>query len=329
MSGIRLVIGGAGFIGSALTRELTGRRPVRVLDDLSTGRAENLDGLDAELLVGSILDHDTLVEAMQGVDVVYHLACRGVRHSLAAPYENHRVNADGTLLVLEAARRAPVQRLVYTSTSEVYGSAERAPMDEEHPTRPHTVYGASKLAGEAYVRAYWKTYGLPTTVLRPFNSFGPRSHHEGDSGEVIPKFLVRTMNGLAPVIFGDGNQTRDFTYVDDSARGIVAAAERDNAIGQTINLGSGTETSMRQLAVLIAKVTGSRQLEPDFQEPRPGDVHRLVADSRRARTLLEWRPQISLDEGLRRLLRWYEERATDWQAALDEEEVRSWETSSA
>lgn len=329
MTGVELVIGGAGFIGSALTRLLAQRRHVRVLDDLSTGSADNLVGIDAELVVGSILDREVLRRTMEGTETVYHLACRGVRHSLAAPYENHLVNADGTLRALQEAHRAGVERFIYTSTSEVYGTAMRAPMDEEHPTWPHTVYGGSKLAGEAYTRAYWQTYGMPTVVLRPFNSFGPRSHHEGDSGEVIPKFLVRTMNGLPPVIFGEGRQTRDFTYVDDSAQGIVAAGETENAIGQTINLGSGTETSMRELAALVMKVSGSRQLEPDFQEPRPGDVHRLVADTSKAQSLLDWRPQVDLEDGLRKLVRWHDERATDWAGALDEEEARSWERTSA
>lgn len=327
MNDLQLVIGGAGFLGSMLSRLLISRGPVRVFDDLSTGSATNLNDLDLELVVGSVLDPRAVREAMAGVSAVYHLACRGVRHSLAAPYDNHRVNAEGTLQVLQAAFCADVQRVVYTSTSEVYGTAMRVPMDEEHPTRPHTVYGASKLAGEAYTRAYWHTHGLPTAVVRPFNAFGPRSHHEGDSGEVIPKFLVRHKNGLSPIIFGDGYQTRDFTYVEDTARGLIAAADAEAAIGQTINLGSGYEISMRKLATLVGKVSGSRPLEPSFQDARPGDVLRLVADTGKAETLLGWRPTVTLEEGLTNLLRWHDEQATDWVAALDQDQVRSWEVS--
>lgn len=321
-----LVTGGAGFIGSALVRELAPDHDVVVLDDLSTGSRANLDGCPGVTLrVGSILDAALVAEIVAGVDTVYHLACLGVRHSIHSPIQNHEVNATGTLTLLENARKAGVRRFVHTSTSEVYGTAITAPMSEDHPTLPHTVYGASKLCGEALARAYHRTYGLPTVVVRPFNAYGPRSHHEGDSGEVIPKFMVRAMNGLPPVIFGDGTQTRDFTYVEDTAAGLIAAAESEAAIGQTINLGSGTEDSVENLARLVLRATGRDDLVPVHTDPRPGDVLRLVADRGLAHDLLGWEPRINLAAGLNRLLAWHEAAGTNWARALAEDAERNWE----
>lgn len=237
-----LVTGGAGFIGSHLVDAL-GDSHLRVLDDFSTGHAANLahhgENSQVEIVRGDIRDAAAVAAAMQGVDVVFHLACRGVRHSIGNPRESHDVNAGGTLNLLEQARRAGVKRFVHVSSSEAYGTARYAPMDEHHPCFPETVYGAAKLAGEAYARAYHQTYGLPTVVVRPFNNFGPRSHFEGDSGEVIPRFAVWALCGKPPVIFGDGLQTRDFIYVAETAAWLCRIAECDPLIGQTVNLGSG------------------------------------------------------------------------------------------
>jgi len=323
---LALVTGGAGFIGSALSSLLARTfDEVVVLDDLSSGRAENLEGVDIDLHVGSILDEDLLDRLTTDVEVVFHLACKGVRHSIHDPHGNHDVNATGSLMVLEAARRSGVRRVVYTSTSEVYGTAIEAPMTENHPTYPHTVYGGGKLAGEAYARAYYRTYGMETVVIRPFNAYGPRSHHEGDSGEVIPKFLVRAMNGLPPVIFGDGSQTRDFTYIDDTAAGIAAAAEGDDVVGETVNLGSGSEVSVEDLAGIVLAAVGRDDMDPMHTESRPGDVLRLLADSTRAKELMGWEAKIGLAEGIDRLIDWHAEAGTDWSVALSQDRERNWE----
>jgi UDP-glucose 4-epimerase len=320
-----LVIGGAGFIGSSLVRELAAQGPVRVFDDMSTGRHDNIANVGGvDFVDGSILDEAALARALTDVSVVYHLACLGVRHSIQHPLANHAVNAFGTLKVLEEARRQRRSRVVYVSTSEVYGSAQRVPMTESHPTWPHTVYGSAKLAGEAYTRAYHRTYGLETVVIRPFNAYGPRSHHEGDSGEVIPKFVIRAMNRLPALVFGDGHQTRDFTFVSDTARAIAKAGTAPEAVGETINVGSGSETSILELATFVAKATGRTDLEPEFNPPRPGDVLRLHADSSKARRVLSWQPEVSLTEGLGLLLAWHAEQRTNWAAALAEDVAHNW-----
>jgi UDP-glucose 4-epimerase len=197
-------------------------------------------------------------------------------------------------------------------------------MTEDYPPMPHTVYGASKLAGDCYTRAYWATYGFPAVVVRPFNAYGPRCHHEGDSGEVIPKFVLRCMAGQPMMIFGDGNQTRDFTFVEDIARGIRLAGTTEGLEGTTINLGSGAEISINELAELVKEVVGTPGSRVEHLEPRPGDVLRLYADAGRARQLLNFQPQVSLREGLGQLKAWYEAQAASPVQLLEEERVRNW-----
>lgn len=304
-----LVTGGAGFIGSALVRQLAdGGAYVIAVDNLINGKRENLtEVLDnrARLEVLDIRDLEAMAKLMADIDIVYHLACLGVRHSIHDPAENHSVNASATLQLLEISKAMDVGRFVYVSTSEVYGTARHTPMTEEHPTMPHTVYGGSKLAGECYTRAYFDTYGYNTVVVRPFNAFGPRSHHEGDSGEVIPKFMLRAMAGQPMVIFGDGLQTRDFTFVADTARGILLAGLSEKALGETINLGQGKEITVRELANHIKIVTANPDAEVVYDDPRPGDVLRLFADAGKAKALLGFAPRVGLAEGLELLREWY------------------------
>ncbi len=324
-----MVTGGCGFIGSELVRQLAAQgTKVFVVDNLVNGRRENLGDLQpdrVQLMVADIRDGQRMVELLAEVDAVFHLACLGVRHSIHSPQENHEVNATATLQLLAAAMAKGVKRFIYVSTSEVYGTARWAPMTEEHPTYPNTVYGASKLAGECYTRAFYATYGYPIVVVRPFNTYGPRSHHEGDSGEVIPKFLLRCLAGRPMVVFGDGTQTRDFTYVEDTARGIMLAGTTDAAVGRTINLGSGREIAISDLAHKVAKVTGHPDASVIHEIPRPGDVLRLFADTTQACQLLGFQPQVALQEGLVRLRDWYLGLGKSPEELLQDEIVRNWE----
>ncbi len=326
-----LITGGAGFIGSELVRQIVAQSPSRtiVVDNLVNGKRENLTELLAtdqiELVVADIRDQDRMAELMSGVDIVFHLACLGVRHSIHSPIENHEVNATATLQLLMSARAAGVSRFVYVSSSEVYGTARWVPMTEEHPTWPMTVYGSAKLAGECYTRAFFETYGYPTVVVRPFNAYGPRCHHEGDSGEVIPKFLLRSMAGQPLVILGDGTQTRDFTYVSDTATGILMAGLNDAAIGQTINLGSGFEITINDLAKEIAAIVDRSDISVIHDKPRPGDVLRLYAESKKSTELLGFNPQVSLAAGLLELKKWYLSLDLSPEVLLENEFVRNWD----
>jgi UDP-glucose 4-epimerase len=324
-----LVTGGAGFIGSELVRHLAGLgASIRIVDNLVNGRRENLEGVlsnNVELTVADIRDRVSMSSLFRDVDIVFHLACLGVRHSIHSPVENEEVNAAATLGLLDIARRSGVKRFVYISTSEVYGMVTTVPVAEEHPTWPMTIYGASKLAGEAHTRAFWHEFRLPTVVLRPFNAYGPRCHHEGDSGEVIPRFMLRCLAGKPMVIFGDGKQTRDFTFVSDTAVGIFAAGLSDGSVGQTINLGSGKEITISRLATMIGEALGQPDPEIIYAERRPGDVVRLLSDSSKAQRFFGFNTTVNLREGLVRLRDWYASQGRSAEELLEQEVLLNWE----
>lgn len=325
-----MITGGAGFIGSHLVDSLVKKGcKVRIMDNLANGKLENIShhlGQEVfEFFHRDVTDPLDVERAMEGIDVVFHLACLGLRHSIAHPFDTHRVNAEGSLLVLDAAFRAKVDRFVYCSSSEVYGTAQYVPMPESHPTHACTVYGSSKLAGEAYARAYYRTYGMPTVVVRPFNTYGPRSHHEGDAGELIPKSIVRALNGEPILIFGDGSQTRDYTYVEDMVRALVYAAERDAMISQTLNIGSNCEFSAKDLAHKIADMVRSPDTNISFGPARPGEVLRLYADPRKFIELCGWKPQISLDEGLAKTIEFFRYHPLGLRGLMEGESGRNWE----
>jgi UDP-glucose 4-epimerase len=312
LRGRRVVVtGGAGFIGSHVVDTLVSKGcEVLVVDDLSVGTRENLrDAFDggAELVVGDVRDPEAMARALDGAELVIHMACDNLRASLKDPVRTHDVNATGTLVTSLAAVDCGVERFVYVSSSEAYGSGRTEVMSEDHPLEPTTVYGASKAAGELYSAALTRTYGLPVTIVRPFNSYGPREHVVGTSGEVIPKFATRMLTGLAPVIFGDGSQTRDFTWVEETARGIVAAAECDDLVGEAVNIARGEAVSVADVARLLGKIVGRPDLVPDFQRPRPGDVFQHHADTSKARAVLGFVAETSIEQGLTRFVAWLRE----------------------
>ena len=284
-----MVTGAAGFIGSHLSDRLAEANEVLLVDDFSVGFRENLAEVEARpgvrVVEADIGDLGRMRELMEGVQVVFHLAISCLRTSLNHPVLSHEVNAGGTLSVCMAAREREVERLVYVSSSEVYGTAETVPMQESHPCRPMTVYGASKLAGELYALAHWRSYGLPVSVVRPFNTYGPREPWAGLRAEVIPRFFLLLESARAPVIYGDGSQTRDFTFVADTVEGLVRAGECDALVGDVVNLAHGREVSIRRIAELLAGLCGRDDLVPVHADPRPGDVDRHFAATDNARRL--------------------------------------------
>jgi UDP-glucose 4-epimerase len=286
-----LVTGAAGFIGSHLTDELLSRgHSVVGVDNLTNGTKDNLSGALTQrsfrFLHADLLDAAVCANACDACGVVFHLACLGVRHSLHSPLANHRVNAEATLKLLTAARDSGVSRFFYVSTSEVYGKTNSFPIQEADRTAPTTVYGASKLAGEHYTHAFHECFGLNSTVLRIFNNYGPRAHYEGDAGEVIPRTIVRILNGQNPVIFGDGEITRDFFFVKDTARVLSDLLDVQTISGETINVGTGVEITIRTLIEKLLELMPEHNVQINYLDDRPADVPRLWVDNAKLTSLV-------------------------------------------
>lgn len=304
-----LVTGGAGFIGSHLTeRLLSSGNKVIVLDSFSTGSLDNLGNADkAQLTVihGDIRRINSLRKLMRDVDIVFHLAVQCLVLSLKRPRFVHEVNATGTLNLCITSMEMGIEKLIYISSSEVYGTSIYVPMDENHPLNPTTPYGASKAAGEMYVRSFHNLYDLPSVIVRPFNAYGPR-HRMDDYSSVVTKFIERVSENQPPIIFGDGKQTRDFSYVSDIVEGILLAAESPELIGDVVNIGYGQEVSIEDLAQNVLQIFDKEnELEPIYKESRGGDVHRHLADISKARRLLEFEPKIPIEKGLRMYVNWW------------------------
>jgi nucleoside-diphosphate-sugar epimerase len=300
-----LVTGGAGFIGSHLVDALLAEgHVVVVLDDLSTGRRDNVHP-DADLLVASVTDIDAIAAAMTGTDTVFHLAALGaVSRSVADPVNTNRVNGEGTLNALLCARDAGVRRFVLASSSSVYGGADVLPIAESIPTRPRSPYAVSKLTAEWHTRVVGELFALETIVLRYFNVFGPRQRPDAAYAAVIPRFAAALMQDERPVIYGDGHQSRDFTFVGDVvAANLAAAAAPSGASGSVLNVAPGESHDLLELLDLLAGIIGNKA-DPHFEPARPGDIVSSRADASAAGVALGWYPRVDFAEGLARYVEW-------------------------
>lgn len=299
-----LVTGGAGFIGSHLVEALLALgHSVRVLDNLTTGRLENLAAASEkiEFVRGDVQDESLVRQAAQGTNFVFHLAAMvSVPQSMVEPKQAELINAVGTLNVLLAARSAGVQRVVLSSTCAIYGDAPALPKTEEMWPEPKSPYAVSKLAAEMYCRLFQEGYDVETTVLRYFNVFGPRQDPSSPYSGVVSIFVDRLLQGIAPTIFGDGEQTRDFIYVGDVVRANILAAITPGAAGQTVNIGTGRPVSINELFKVLSRVL-NRPLEPVYGPAREGDIIHSYSDPARAGRLLGWNAEVSLEKGLERL----------------------------
>jgi nucleoside-diphosphate-sugar epimerase len=308
-----LVTGGAGFIGSHTVDELLERgASVRVLDDFSTGRRDNLQAAlgHIDLIEGDVAGLGTVREAVDGVDYVVHLAALpSVARSVEDPVASNRANVVGTVNVLVAARDAGVRRVVYASSSSVYGDRPTLPKHEEMVTVPLSPYAVSKLAGEHYCQAFHRVYGLQTVALRYFNVFGPRQDPRSQYSAVIPKFIAAVLRGEPPEIHGDGHQSRDFTYVANVVQANLLACESPDGIGEVFNVGCGERHTLLELVSNLQEIMRSA-IEPRFTDARPGDVRHSLADISRIERAMGYEPEVSFREGLRSSVEWYSGRGS-------------------
>jgi nucleoside-diphosphate-sugar epimerase len=303
-----LVTGGAGFIGSNTVDELVRRgHSVVVLDDLSGGKEDNLAEVRNKItfIKGSISDIEIIRRAIFEADYVIHLAARtSVPFSMKDPIETNRVNIDGTLNVLVAARDAKVKRVVFAASSSAYGETPTLPKVESMEPQPISPYGVTKFVGELYLQTFGRCYGLENVCLRYFNIFGPRQDPTSQYSGVMAKFCTAFLEETEPVIFGDGTQSRDFTYVDNAVQANLLACEAPAASGRVFNVGTGDRINLNQVVEALGRISG-KPLKPRYDPPRDGDIRDSQADISRARAVLGYEPTVALEEGLQRTFEWY------------------------
>jgi len=301
---VYLVTGGAGFIGSHIAEALVSRgHRVRVLDNFSTGRTDNLSfGKAANALTvieGDVRDGRAVTEAVRGVDAVFHeAALPSVQRSVDDPATTHAVNVEGTVTVLEAVRTLGVPRFIYAGSSSAYGESPTLPKKEEMAPAPLSPYAVSKLVGEYYCQVYARLYGIHAVSLRYFNVFGPRQDPASPYAAVIPLFIEAILDGRAPIIYGDGGQTRDFTYIENVVNANLGALEAPALGGDVLNVATGTRVSLLDMLAMLGKILG-RPVVPEHAPARAGDVRHSLADITRAREVLGYAPSVTLEEGLR------------------------------
>ena len=329
-----LVTGAGGFIGSHLVEALVRiGAEVRVFVHYNSrgelGLLERLPGEikeEIEVFAGDLKDPEALRLPVKGCEIVFHLGSLiAIPYSYINPMDFVQTNILGTANFLNACLASDVEKIVHTSTSEVYGTAVYCPMDEKHPLQAQSPYSATKIAADKLAESYYRSFGVPVAIARPFNTYGPRSHHEGDAGEMIPKSIVRALNGQPVIVFGDGSQTRDFTYVEDTAKGLLAAVECDAMIGKTLNIGCNFEISIKDLAYKITEMVSNPESKVVFTPQRPGDVLRLFADPKRFIELCSWQPQVSFDEGLTKTIDFFRNHPAGIKNLMESESGRNWE----
>ncbi len=309
LSGIVLVTGGAGFIGSHIAAALLERGArVRVMDDLSTGYQENLAeiGGEIEFINASITDSQALKRALENVELVFHQAAiPSVPRSVNQPVETHEASVNGTFSILLAARDRKVRRVIYAASSSAYGDQPESPKLESMRPDPLSPYAVAKLVGEYYCQVFSRTYGLETVSLRYFNVFGPRQDPGSQYSGVISRFLLALNRGERPVIYGDGEQSRDFTYISNVIDANLRASESSEAVGSVINIANGESVTVNQLLATLQRLTGHTHIQAEYAPPRVGDVRDSLADLTLAKSLLGYTPTVGLEEGLRLTIEWW------------------------
>ena len=309
LTGIAVVTGGAGFIGSHIAAALanSGAR-VRVLDDLSTGHRENLEeiGGNIDFIQGSVADEDLVQKALAGAEVVFHeAAIPSVPRSVESPKQTHIASVDGTFSLLLAARDQKVRRVVYAASSSAYGDQPTLPKSEQMLPDPLSPYAVAKLVGEYYCRVFTRVYGLETVALRYFNVFGPRQDPTSQYSGVVSRFISALAGDGKPVIYGDGEQSRDFTYIDNVVAANLSAADAKGASGKVINVANGERITLNQLLAVLKELTGRPDVDAEYAPARLGDVKHSLADNTMARELLRYECKVDLREGLKRTIDWW------------------------